>query len=197
MIALRRRGIQDGVQEAPDASDADAEGADKPPATAAGTIGWPRVLVYGVLPGLALLLGLVAGFLKYQDVSVSNAERASAESLQAAKDSTVALLSYRPDTVERDLAAGRDMTTGQFRDSYTQLTNDVVIPGAKQQQITAVATIPAASTVSANEKQAVALVFVDQAVTMGKDKPSSSLSSVRVTLDKVGDRWLVSGFDPV
>jgi Mce-associated membrane protein len=106
-------------------------------------------------------------------------------------------LSYKPETVEHDLTAARDRTTGGFRDSYTQLTNDVVIPGSKQQQIGAAANITAASSVSADANHAVALVFINQTVTIGKGKPSDSTSSVRVTLEKVGDRWLVSGFDPV
>lgn len=158
---------------------------------------WRRVLVYGVLPGLALILGLTAGFMKWQDSSVRDSDRAAIESLQVAKDSTIALLSYTPETVERDLAAARDRTTGSFRDSYTQLTNDVVIPGSRQQQIATAASITAASSVSANANHAVALVFINQSVTTGKDKATDSVSSVRVTLDKVGDRWLVSGFDPV
>jgi Mce-associated membrane protein len=43
----------------------------------------------------------------------------------------------------------------------------------------------------------VALVFVNQTVVVDKDPPSASASSVRVTMDKVGQRWLISGFDPV
>jgi Mce-associated membrane protein len=160
-------------------------------------INWRRVLVYGVLPGLALTLGMTAGFMKWQYSSVQDSDLAAIESLQAAKDSTVALLSYKPDTVERDLGQARDRTTGGFRDSYTQLTDDVVIPGSKEKQIAAAISIPAASSVTANPNHAVVLVFVNQTVTMGKDKPTESASSVRVTLDKVGDRWLVSGFDPV
>lgn len=158
---------------------------------------WHRVVVYGLLPGLALILGMTAGFMKWQDSSVRDSEYAAIESLQAARDSTVALLSYKPETVAHDLAAARDRTTGDFRDSYTQLTNDVVIPGSKQQQIATAASITAASSVSANANHAVALVFINQTVTTGKDKPTDSASSVRVTLEKVGDRWLVSGFDPV
>jgi Mce-associated membrane protein len=185
------------ADEAPDDEDTVADPADEVAETVARGFNWPRVLVYGVLPGVALTLGMTAGFMKWQDSSVRDSDVAAVESLQTAKDSTVALLSYKPDTVERDLAAARDRTTGEFRDSYTQLTDDVVIPGSKEKQIAAVATIPAASSVSANPNHAVALVFVNQTVTMGKDKPTESASSVRVTLDKVGDRWLVSGFDPV
>ncbi|MGB8391233.1 hypothetical protein [Mycobacterium sp.] len=158
---------------------------------------WTRVLVYGMLPGLALLLAMAAAYLKWQDSSIRGSERARIESVQAATDSTIALLSYRPDTAEHDLGAARDRMTGTFRDSYTKLTHDVVIPGAKQKQVSAVATAPAAASVSANGGHAVVLVFVNQTVIVGNDAPTNTASSVRVTLDKVGGRWLISGFDPV
>ena len=57
--------------------------------------------------------------------------------------------------------------------------------------------VAAAASVSAVAEHAVALVFVNQTVVVGGGAPSGTASSVRVTLDKVGDRWLVSGFDPV
>ena len=41
------------------------------------------------------------------------------KSMQAAKDSTIALLSYKPDTVEQQLTEARDRLTGEFRDQYT------------------------------------------------------------------------------
>jgi Mce-associated membrane protein len=158
---------------------------------------WPRVLVFGLLPVVALLLALGAGYLKWQYGSSQAAVVARIESVQTAKDSTIALLSYRPDSVDKDLAAARDRLTGNFRDSYTSLTKDVVIPGAKQKQISAVATVPAAASVSANENHAVVLAFVDQTVMVGNGAPSSTASAVRVTLDKVDGRWLISGFEPV
>jgi Mce-associated membrane protein len=158
---------------------------------------WSRVLAFGVLPALALTLAISAGWAKWQDSLARDADHASIESVQAAKDGTVALLSYRPDTVEQQLNGARDLLTGSFRDSYTSLTHDVVIPGAKQQQISAVATVPAVATVSADPNHAVALVFVNQTVVVGKDAATDTASSVRVTLDKVGNRWLIAGFDPV
>jgi Mce-associated membrane protein len=138
-----------------------------------------------------------AGYLKWMDNSVRNSDVARTESMQAAKDSTIALLSYKPDTVEQQLGAARDLLTGEFRDSYTSLTNDVVIPGAKQKQISAVATVAAVASASAEPNHAVVLVFVNQTVAVGQDAPTDTASSVRVTLDKVGDRWLISKFDPV
>jgi Mce-associated membrane protein len=160
-------------------------------------IQWARVFAFGVIPAVALLLALGAGYLKWMDNSVRDSQRARDSSVQAAKDSTVALLSYKPDTVEQQLNAARDLLTGDFRDSYTSLTHDVVIPGAKQKQISAVASVPAVASVSANPNHAVALVFVNQTVIVGQDAPTDTASAVRVTLDKVGDRWLISKFDPV
>lgn len=189
--------VQSGVEDDGEGANADNAVAETGPDVAAKRINWTRAVAYGVLPALLLLLGLAAGLLKWRDSTVRAATVASVESVQAAKDSTVALLSYKPDSVDRDLAAARDLLTGDFHDSYTQLANDVVIPGSKQKQITAVATVPAAASVSANPNDAVVLVFVNQTTTVGQDRPTDSASSVRVTLDKVGDRWLVSGFDPV
>jgi Mce-associated membrane protein len=99
--------------------------------------------------------------------------------------------------VDQQLKAAADRLAGGFRQQYQQLVNDVVAPGAKQQHISAVATVPAAASVSATGKHAVVLVFVDQTTTIGNDAPTQSTSSVRVSLDKVDGRWLVSQFDPV
>jgi Mce-associated membrane protein len=158
---------------------------------------WARVLAYGILPAAALLLCGTAGYLKWIDGATRDAEIAGAQSVQAAIDDTVSMLSYRPDTVAQNLAAARDRMTGRFRDSYASLTNDVVIPGAKQRQISAVATVPAAASVSASATHAVVLVFVNQTTVIGSDPPTDTASSVRVTLEKVHDQWLISRFDPI
>lgn len=160
-------------------------------------IDWPRVFAYGVLPAVALLLALAAGFLKYVDNSVRSSDVARAESMQVAKDSTVALLSYQPDKVKQQLNDARNLLTGDFQQSYTSLINDVVIPGAEQKRISAVATVPAAASVSAEPNHAVVLVFVNQTVIVGADAPTDTASSVKVTLDKHGDKWLISEFQPV
>ena len=185
----------DEADEASETVDGASESAE--PESPKRIIPWSRVFAFGVLPAVALLLALGAGYLKWTDNSVRSSETARIQSVQAAKDSTIALLSYKPDTVEQQLSAARDLLTGDFRDSYTSLTNDVVIPGAKQKQIAAVATVPAAASVSAKPNHAVVLVFVNQTVIIGQDAPTDTASSVRVTLDKVGDRWLISKFDPV
>lgn len=156
-----------------------------------------RALVFGMVPVVALLLACAAAFLKWQDSWTRDSAVAGIESLTPAKESTVALLSYQPESVEKDLGAARDRLIGTFKDSYTQLIHDVVIPGATKQHISAVATVAAAASVSATPNHAVDLLFVNQTVTVGHDSPTDTASAVRVTLDKIGGRWLISGFDPV
>lgn len=156
-----------------------------------------RVLAYAVLPAIALVLAMAAGYLKWTASSTRESDTARIESVQAATDGTIKLLSYHPDTVERDLGSARDLLSGSFRDSYSSLTNDVVIPGAKQKQISAAATVPGATSMSASRNHAVVLVFVNQTVIVGNDAPSSTTSAVKVTLDKSDGRWLISDFTPV
>jgi Mce-associated membrane protein len=156
-----------------------------------------RTLAFRVLPALVVLLGAGAGLLRWQDVSHRAIDTARTESVAAARDATAAILSYKADSVEQDLGAARDRLTGSFLDSFSDLVNKVVIPGAREKKISAAAKVAAAASVSATAKHAVALVFVNQTVVIGGGAPSGSASSVRVTLDKVDDRWLVSGFDPV
>jgi Mce-associated membrane protein len=174
-----------GVDDAPDT-----------PAEDDARFSWARFWATA-LPVVALVLALGAGYMKWLDGSARESRAAAEQSVRAATDGTVAILSYRPDTVDRDLKAAADHLTGGFRQQYTQLVSDVVAPGSKQQHILALATVPAAASVSATEKHSVVLVFVNQITTIGDDAPTQTTSSVRTTLDKVGGRWLISAFDPV
>jgi Mce-associated membrane protein len=170
---------------------------DDQPAATRRRIHWSRAIAFRLIPGLALLLASAAGFLKFQDISAQEAALARAESVRTATDSTIALLSYKPDTVRKDLETARNRLTGSFLDSYTELTHDVVIPGAQQKQVSAVANVPGAALVRATGSHAVVLLFVNQTITVGNDAPTNTASSVRVTLDKINSRWLISQFDPV
>jgi Mce-associated membrane protein len=157
---------------------------------------WASIFGYRVVPAIVLLIALGAAYLRYGDTSARGAELARIESVQAAKDGAVAMLSYTPGTAEATLTAAQQRLTGAFRDSYASLTHDVVIPGAIQKQVTATATVRAAAVESATASHAVVLAFVNQAIVVGPDTPSDTASAVEITLDKVKDRWLISGFEP-
>ncbi|BBZ31258.1 hypothetical protein MMAD_55530 (plasmid) [Mycolicibacterium madagascariense] len=158
---------------------------------------WSRVLAFGILPALVMLLAAGVGYLKWQEANYRGSEVAAAQSVSAATDTTVAILSYQADTADKELTAARDRLTGSFRDDYTKLINELVIPGAKEKKISVTATVPQAASVSATPNHAVVLVYVNQTTNVANDPPSDTASAVLVTLDKDGDNWLVSKFDPV
>lgn len=158
---------------------------------------WARRVGLALLPTLALVLACTAGFLKWQDVTGRDARVAGAQAIKSANDTIVAMLSYTPANADRGLHAAADRLTGTFRDSYSSLINDVVIPGSTQKKISATARVAAAGTVSASSDRAVVLMFVDQTITIGADPPTDTASSVRVTLNNVDGRWLISEFTPV
>lgn len=167
------------------------------PATESRRADGQQRLVFVVLPAIALALGALAGYLNWQSSFHRAATLAATESVAAAREAATAMLSYNADTVEKDLTAARERLTGSFLAEYTKLVNEVVIPGSREKKISAVAEVPAAASVSATPDQAVALIFVNQAVSVGDDMPTNTASSVKVTLARVGGQWLVSGFEPV
>jgi Mce-associated membrane protein len=105
------------------------------------------------------------------------------------------VLTFRSDTVDRDVAAARERLTGGFLDTYKQRTQQELIPNAKQRRVIATASVPAAASESVTANHAVVLLFVTQTVRIGDAPRADTGSSVRVTLDKVGERWLISDFD--
>ena len=105
------------------------------------------------------------------------------------------MLSFRSDTVDRDVAAARERLTGGFLDTYTQRTQQELIPNARRRRVIATASVPAAASESVTPNHAVVLLFVTQTVRIGDTPAADAGSSVRVTLDKIGERWLISDFD--
>jgi len=156
-----------------------------------------RILAFVVFPMLVMVLAAGSGYFKWHVDSAREAQTGRIESLQAATENTIAILSYQPDNAEKELTTARDRLAQPFRDDYTKLITDVVIPGAKQKKISAIATVPAAASISATSNRAVVLVFIDQSIVIGTNAPTTTSSTVRVTLEKERDRWLISQFDPV
>jgi Mce-associated membrane protein len=116
----------------------------------------------------------------------------------AARDGTVALLSYAPETLDKDLANAKSHLTGEFLKYYSQFTDQIVAPAAKQKGVKTEATVARAAVSELHADSAVVLVFVNQ-VTTSKDRPDPALatSSVVVKLTNTDGHWLISEFNPV
>ncbi|MGE2715157.1 hypothetical protein ACQI4L_13945 [Mycolicibacterium litorale] len=191
------REVTSTAEETPALDETRTEQTPETAPAARRSIQWPRVVAYGVVPALAVILAVAAGYLFWQNRTTDQADSAREDSVAAARSIAIAMLTYEPQTVDQQLGAAKEQLTGAFRDTYGSMIDTVVVPGAKEQQISAVTDVPAAASVSAEADHAVVLLFVNQTVTVGENPPSNTASSVRVTLDKVGGQWLVSDFQPV
>ena len=123
---------------------------------------------------------------------------AAASAIQAAKDGTVAILSYAPESLDDDFAKAKSKLTGDFLSYYSQFTEQIVAPAAKQKAVKTKASVVRAAVSELHPDSAVVLVFINQ-TSQSADRPDASFinSSVRVTMQKVDGGWLISTFDPV
>jgi Mce-associated membrane protein len=118
--------------------------------------------------------------------------------LDAAKNGTVALLTYSPESLDKDFAAAKSHLTGDFLSYYTQFTEQIVTPAAKQKAVKTSAAVVRAAVSEIHPDSAVVLVFINQNTT-SKENPDGSFaaSAVKVGLKKINGTWLISAFDPV
>jgi Mce-associated membrane protein len=152
---------------------------------------------------LAVVLVASAGvamwlyFKQYRPDQETNAT-ASAVALDAAKNGTISLLSYSPEKLDKDFANAKSHLTGDFLSYYTEFTEQVVTPAAKQKSVKTSANVVRAAVSEMHPDSAVVLVFINQ-ITTSKENPDGAFaaSAVKVGLKKISDAWLISSFDPV
>ncbi|MCI4675105.1 twin-arginine translocation pathway signal [Candidatus Mycolicibacterium alkanivorans] len=159
-------------------------------------VGWLTTVLAALLVASAGTAGGVYWRIYRPDQQTNAAARQRAT--DAARDGTVALLSYGPETLDEDLANAKSHLTGEFVKNYSDFTDKIVAPGAKQKGVKTEATVARAAVSEMQPDRAVVLVFVNQ-VTTSKDRPDPALapSSVMVTLVEQDGRWLISEFNPV
>jgi Mce-associated membrane protein len=187
--------IADDAAESEDA-EVPAQSDDANPAR-----GWRDHLVpLVILAALLLASGGLTGWLYFKQYrpDVQSDAAAAKSAADAARDGTIAMLSYKPETLNQDFAAAKSHLTGDFLNYYTQFTRDIVTPAATQKAVTTTAQVVGAAAAEMHPNSAVVLVFINQ-VTTSKDRPdpAMSASSVMVSLIKVHDEWLITKFDPI
>ena len=156
------------------------------------------------VPVILIVLLLISGgaatwlyFKQYRPDKQTDASVASAV-INSASEGTVALLSYSPDSLDKDFAAAKSHLSGDFLSYYDQFTEQIVAPAAKQKSLKTTARVLGAAVSELRPDSAVVLVLVDQSTT-SKDNPDPAMasSSVLVSLTRVNGTWLITKFDPV
>lgn len=163
-----------------------------------------RVTAVPMIPSVLLLALLAAAglagwlyFTQYRPDQQTD-DAVAQRVVNAARDGTVALLSYKPETLDQDFAAAKSHLSGDFLNYYNDFTKQVVTPAAKNKGVTTTAQVVGAAASELHPDSATVLVFVNQ-VTTSKERPDPSMASstVKVSLTKVNGQWLITKFDPV
>lgn len=153
----------------------------------------PPYQVLAVLVLLVLAASVAVVFLKLENNRLDAVDQARRDALAAAQSHAEELLSYDYRTIEDHVDRAASDATGNFREEYVKTFESALIEQAKNQEAVVKARVRAASVVEAQPERAVVLLFVNQATTNKEaDDTKVDQPRVRMTLDKVGDRWLVS-----
>ncbi len=138
--------------------------------------------------------------------SAADDQRSVARSaaLQEAIDQAPTLFSYDYRRLDKDLAAARAVTTGEFTSQYDQVSVPAVKPLAAKYKVVVKAKVLGASVVddakAADPKsaQVKVLLFLDQTVENTQlSAPRVDANRTVLTMQKVGAGWKVAGVDAI
>lgn len=190
----RRAAYDARLAEAEPGSVEDAPGEEgpsgtRPETTASTTRGVPTWLL--AVAGL-VLVALVAGCAwAWQSTSGETEEEATRAAQAAAERAIVPVLSYGFETLEEDQARAQGYLTSDYREDYDQLFA-VISENAPETETTVDAEVVASGIVRSGEDRVDVLVFVDRPTTNKlTPEPETYKDQVTVTMQKVGDEWLV------
>ena len=193
-LAKRRRPVAGRPSGTDGPSDADAERLRRQIAR----LRWIPAIVAGTVAAVLVVLCVWQSHGVWWGKSQGgNRSQVRQEVLAAAKPCVAAIVSYDYRKLAASEKAGRACITGTFKNDYTKAMETTVKTLAPQTKTVQVFQIAKAGIerVSADGKQWVILLYGQQQVTnssTAKDKPRLDILNVEATLNKVGNKWLVS-----
>ncbi|HSV41260.1 MAG TPA: hypothetical protein VLI04_21035 [Nocardioidaceae bacterium] len=164
---------------------------------------WPRWLRPAFALTVTVMVGLlVVAFLAWSDArGLTGAQDARDEVRATVPAQVEALLSYDHTTFDKDLEAGQEALTDDFREKYAAEIG-TLRTRALEKKLSQTADVVAAATVSASDDQVDALLFVNTTTTEeGQVKARIMQNRINVRLVKSGSGWLIDcitfpGTDP-
>ncbi|MBB2774178.1 MULTISPECIES: hypothetical protein [Mycolicibacterium] len=177
-----------------DVSEGESEGAVQSRRRLVGAVGM-AVLAIALIASVGATAWLY--FFQFRPDQETDSEAAKV-AIDAASQASVSLLTYSPETLDKDFAAAKTQLTGDFLDYYTDFTEKIVTPAAKQKQVKTSAAVVQAALSQLSPESAEVLLFINQTTT-SKENPDGAYaaSSVKVGMTKIDGAWKISSFDPV
>lgn len=156
-------------------------------------VGSPRgaVLVVAVLSVVTIALAATVVLLWSWKNDLNAKESAAQDGLNAATSAAQDFSSYDYRTLDSNIKTTADTTTGTFRQQYLSTMNQVR-QTAQQQQTVVVGTVLKAGIEQLGAGQMVAVIFLNQETSKLNQARGTDQYRLRLTVDKVKGRWLVS-----
>ncbi|WP_137160822.1 hypothetical protein [Blastococcus sp. CCUG 61487] len=156
-----------------------------------------RRLSLPLVPVLAVLLVLLVGAVVYlwatrqEDSAVSTGDYAAA--LQAARSGVVDIATFDHLTLDDDLEQIRRVTTGDFTEQAVAEL-EAGRERITEYQVVANTEVIGAGVTQADEETATVMLLIQATSQNAVDpRPTIEKSRIQVTLEKVDDRWLLTG----
>ncbi len=133
--------------------------------------------------------------LDYRDTRLT--EDARGEALDAGKQTATVMFGYQPGDVEQHVAQTRSSLSGAAEQQYDEIVKESnLVAEVRKQQVKSEVSIQDAGVVNSSRDKALILVFMNQSVTKGgKDLVSVEASRLQYSMERQGDRWLVTNID--
>ena len=183
----------------------DATLAPAEPESPVGTVPAPaatrarRVVPAWLLIGLAAAVLIVAGVAAYVYVtqpSDQSVEDATSAAQSAAERAVVPILSYDAKHLDQSRAAAEQSLTGDYRTDYDKLFDGIIKQTAPSTGTVLKADLIRSSVVRAGDDRVQVFALINQTRTNNQSKqPVVYKQWVTITMEKVGDDWLVAGMD--
>ena len=151
------------------------------------------VLTVCLLVAGAIITTIVG--LHYRDTKL--AEDARGDALEAGKQTATLMFGYQPDNVEQHVADTRKSLSGPAEQQYDEIIKEAnLVAEVQKQQVKSEVSIQDAGVVTSSREKALLLIFMNQSVTKGgKDLVSVNASRLQYSMERSGDKWLVTNID--
>ncbi|GAA2119118.1 hypothetical protein [Actinomadura alba] len=152
----------------------------------------PGTQILAVLALVAAVLTAAVVSLGLERARLRSTDEASRQAVHAASQAARDLSSYDYRTLESDFRTATGQTTGKLRNEYAALAQQIRATAVQQQAISQTTVIKAGAE-SATTRQVTVLVFANRnATTTASPNRLPESLRIRMTMVKVGDRWLAS-----
>ncbi|KGN36527.1 hypothetical protein N803_04255 [Knoellia subterranea KCTC 19937] len=150
---------------------------------------------FPVLPAVAfaIALALLAAVLLVTRADPEARSRDASAAAATARSTLEQILSYNHSTMTQQIPANQALLTGTFKSEFGQTMTKTIVPMAQKDKTVVKARAYEVGVMSQTDDTVTVQAFVNQARTSDAQKePSIDQNRVIATMQRVGDRWLIS-----